>query len=194
MRMRLAPFALLLLSAPLAAQAGAGMGKGQGKMDHDKMMMKDHVMPAVWFKGVAPHTASGSFTMSVKDGKHTLEVSKDFKSTNSPDGFVYLTKDGKVDASALELGELPGGQGGGTFAIPADAKVWEYNTVVVWSKAHNAAVAVAPLHGKMDHDSMMKAHGKMMDHDSMMEMRHEKMMARDSMMKAKHDTGMQQKP
>ncbi|MGB7212021.1 MAG: DM13 domain-containing protein [Gemmatimonadales bacterium] len=168
MRMRLTPLALLLLAAPLAAQAGGGMGMDSGKMDHSKMMMKDHAMPAVAFEGVAPHTAAGTFTMSVKDGKHLLEISKDFTSTGSPDGFVYLTKDGKVDDTALELGELPGGQGGGTFTVPASAKVWEYNTVVVWSKAHHAVVGKAPLHGM----GMMK-HG-------------------DGMMK--HDTGMMKKP
>lgn len=166
MRMRLTPFALLLLAAPLAAQSGTGMDKG--KMDHGKMMMmKDHAMPAVAFEGVAPHTATGTFTMSVKDGKHFVEISKDFKSTGAPDGFVYLAKDANVDASALELGELPGGQGGGTFAVPTDAKVWEYNTVVIWSKAHHAAVAKASLHGsKMMHDSMMKHGGGMMKHDT----------------------------
>ncbi|MGH7590652.1 MAG: DM13 domain-containing protein [Gemmatimonadales bacterium] len=167
MRMRLTSLALLLLAAPLAAQAGAGTGMDKGKMDHDKMMMKDHAMPAVPFEGVAPHTATGTFTMSVKDGKHFIEINKDFKSTGAPDGFVYLTKDGNVDASALELGELPGGQGGGTFPVPTDAKVWEYNTVVIWSKAHHAVVGKAPLHGsKMMHDSMMKKGDGMMKHDT----------------------------
>lgn len=179
MRMRLTPLALLLLAAPLAAQAGAGMGMDKGKMDHGKMMMKDHAMPAVAFEGVAPHTATGTFTMSVKDGKHVIEISKDFKSTGAPDGFVYLTKDGKVDATALELGELAGGQGGGTFPVPADAKVWDFNTVVIWSKAHHAVVGKAPLHGsRMMHDSMMKQGGMMKHGDGMM----------------KHDTGMMKKP
>lgn len=174
MRMRLTPLALLLLAAPLAAQVGAGMGMDKGKMDHGKMMMKDHVMPAVAFEGVAPHTATGTFTMSVKDGQHFVEINKDFKSTGAPDGFVYLTKDGKVDATALELGELAGGQGGGTFAVPTDTKVWEFNTVVIWSKAHHAVVGKAPLHG-----SMMKHGDGMMRHDTGM---------------MKHDTGMMKKP
>ncbi|MFI5235645.1 MAG: DM13 domain-containing protein [Gemmatimonadales bacterium] len=178
MRPTLALLLLVGLTAPLSAQAGQGMAMDQGKM-------MDHAMPSMTFTAVAPHTASGSYQMVVKDNKHWLTISDDFKSTNAPDGFVYLAKDGKVDANALELGQLAGGQGGGSFAVPVDAKVWDYNTVVVWSKAHHAAVATAPLHA-MKHDGMMKHDGKMRSHDTGM------MKKGDGMMK--HDTGMMQKP
>ena len=38
-------------------------------------------------------------------------------------------------------------EGGGTFAVPVDTKVWDFNTVLIWSKAHHAVVGKAPLHG-----------------------------------------------
>lgn len=165
MRMRLTPLALLLCAAPLAAQAGSGMGMSKSaKMD--KMKMMDHAMPAVSFTGVAPHTASGTYQVVVKGDQHWIKVADDFKSTNAPDGFVYLAKDGKVDGSAMELGELKGGQGGGSFEISDPKKAMGYNTVVIWSKAHNAAVATAPLHQMMRHDKMMKHDSAMMSHDT----------------------------
>jgi hypothetical protein len=201
-RTLLPALAALLLAAPLAAQGGMGMAKDKtdkmdhgamGKMDHGQMTMKDHAMPAVAFTGVAPHTASGSYQIVVKDNEHFLKVGDDFRSTGAPDAFVYLAKDGKVDGSALELGQLASPNGGGAFPIPDMKRAAWYNTVVIWSKAHGAAVATAPLHGGMDHGQMMEHHdgmmqqhhqGMMMDHDSMMK-HHDMMMKRDSGMTGK---------
>lgn len=156
------------------------MGMEKGKMDHDKMMMKDRTMPTVAFTAVAPHTASGTYQIVVKDGKHWLKVSDDFTSGGSPDAFVYLAKDGKVDNSAVELGQLAATSGGGSFEIKDPKKLAWYNTVVIFSKAHNLPVATAPIHQMMKHDRMMA-------HDSgMMMKKHDEMMKRDS--------GMMQKP
>lgn len=162
MRMRLTSLALLLLSAPLAAQAGEGMGMGKS----DKMTMKNHAMPAVPFAAMAPHTAAGSYQVVVENDKHSIKLSDDFSVGGAPDAFVYLAKDGKVDASALELGQLTSMSGSSSFTIPDEKKAMEYNTVVIWSKAHGAAIATAPLHQMMRHDRMMKHDSGMMSHDT----------------------------
>ncbi|MGH7594229.1 MAG: DM13 domain-containing protein, partial [Gemmatimonadales bacterium] len=136
---------VLLTVAPLAAQDQMGTEMDKKKMDHGAMAMGDPAMTAVKFTAMAPHRASGSYQMTTVDGKHWIRISDDFTSSGSPDAFVYLAKDGRVDGSSLELGRLAAASGGGSFVIRDAKKAGQYNTVVIYSKAHKLPVAVAPL-------------------------------------------------
>ncbi len=151
----------MFATAPLAAQGSMGMDKD--KMAHGGMGMSDTAMKPVKFMAAAPHMASGSYQMMMVDGKHMLKISDDFTSSGSPDAYVYLAMDGKVDESAMELGRLSTMNGGASFNVRDDKKAMRYNTVVIYSKAHKLPIATAPL---TMHDGMMKHDGMMMNHDT----------------------------
>ena len=80
------------------------------------------------------HNAEGiAYTIPLEDGSNVLRL-EDFRSTNGPDLYVYLS----VDSRASEfhnLGTLKANQGNQNYAIPEGADLSEYNKVLVWCKA-----------------------------------------------------------
>lgn len=75
----------------------------------------------------------------------------EFKVTNGPDLRVLLAKHPTPKTSAdvqggyLEIAKLKGNVGSQNYTLPADVKLSEYRTVVIYCKPFHAVFATAPL-------------------------------------------------
>jgi hypothetical protein len=99
------------------------------------------------------YTVAGRATvLELDDGSRTLRL-EDFRSTNGPDLFVYLTvadeadSDAALDADVVDLGVLRGNIGNQNYAIPADTDLDRYDTVVIWCRRFSSGFGAADLLG-----------------------------------------------
>ena len=117
--------------------------------EEDKMMMdeEDKMMSyAGTFVGVGDgiHDAQGdAYTIPLEDGTNVLRL-ENFKSTNGPDLYVYLSTD-KYASEFISLGELKASSGNQNYGIPDDIDLDEYNQVLIWCKAFGVLFGNAEL-------------------------------------------------
>lgn len=80
------------------------------------------------------HNAEGqSKVIFLDDGREILRL-EDFKSTNGPDLYVYLSTD--IDATDIvNLGKLKANVGNQNYDIPAGTDLEKYNKVLIWCKS-----------------------------------------------------------
>jgi Electron transfer DM13 len=93
------------------------------------------------------NTLTGTF-IGIGDGFHKVDgVAKvipvdsaqilrleNFKATNGPDLYVYLSKD-KSASDFINVGRLKGNVGNQNYEIPAGTDLSKYNTVLIWCRA-----------------------------------------------------------
>ncbi|MGV8107777.1 MAG: DM13 domain-containing protein [Nitrososphaerota archaeon] len=94
------------------------------------------------------NTLTGTF-IGIGDGFHKVEgVAKvipvesgaqilrleNFKATNGPDLYVYLSKD-KSASDFINVGRLKGNVGNQNYEIPIGSDLSTYNTVLIWCRA-----------------------------------------------------------
>ena len=90
------------------------------------------------------HNAEGiAYTIPLEDGSNVLRL-EDFRSTNGPDLYVYLSVDDRA-SEFLDLGTLKANQGNQNYDIPEDADLNEYNRVLIWCKAFDVLFGSAEL-------------------------------------------------
>ena len=118
-------------------------------MKEDEMMMEEKIVPMTYageFIGVGDgiHDAQGdAFTIPIEDGSNVLRL-ENFKSTNGPDLYVYLSTDDKA-SDFVNLGELKASSGNQNYEIPDDTDLSKYNKVLVWCKAFGVLFGSAEL-------------------------------------------------
>lgn len=80
------------------------------------------------------HSAEGqSKVIFLDDGREILRL-EDFKSTNGPDLYVYLSTD--TDATDIvNLGKLKANVGNQNYDIPEGTDLEKYNKVLIWCKS-----------------------------------------------------------
>jgi len=89
------------------------------------------------------HTASGTASIYLLDGKHTLLLDP-FSSQNGPDLKVYLSKD--VGATNyLRLGALQSTMGKQSYSIPSGISLSDYPYVHVWCEQFSVEFARAEM-------------------------------------------------
>ena len=117
-------------------------------------MMTTSEPTIIWtgnFVGVGDgiHDAAGiAKVLSVNDGQsmHKLLRLENFKATNGPDLYVYLSKDPTgIDDGIISLGRLKGNIGNQNYDIPEDASLEEYNYVLIWCKMFSVLFGSADL-------------------------------------------------
>ena len=69
----------------------------------------------------------------VDSGAQILRL-ENFKATNGPDLYVYLSKD-KSASDFINVGRLKGNVGNQNYEIPAGTDLSKYNTVLIWCRA-----------------------------------------------------------
>jgi len=115
------------------------------EMKDDTMMvdeMKDNTMmetiPVSYsgtFVGIGDgiHDAQGkASTIPLDNGAEVLRL-EEFKSTNGPDLYVYLSAD-KTATDFISLGKLKANQGNQNYEIPSEVDLAKYNEVLIWCK------------------------------------------------------------
>ncbi len=80
---------------------------------------------------------------TLADGKSILRL-EDFKSTNGPDVYVYLSTDKKASDS-VNVGRLKGNIGNQNYEIPQDVDLSKYDMVLIWCRAFSVLFGSAEL-------------------------------------------------
>jgi len=90
------------------------------------------------------HNAEGvAKIIQLADGTDILR-SENFKATNGPDLYVYLSTD-KTNAHIVNLGRLKGNIGNQNYLIPAGTDITKYNTTLIWCRAFSVIFGSAQL-------------------------------------------------
>ncbi len=126
----------------------------EGLMQHESSQGAAAVPEAVLagsFVGAGDgiHNADGiAKLLAVHDdqSEHRLLRLEDFRSTNGPDLYVYLSKDAKsVSDGYVDLGRLKSNIGNQNYHIPDDADLAEYSYVLIWCKQFSVLFGYAEL-------------------------------------------------
>ncbi|MBI1828034.1 MAG: DM13 domain-containing protein [Thaumarchaeota archaeon] len=101
--------------------------------DHEKAMAEKESIQGN-FAGGGGHTVTGmTKIVQLEDGSKVLRL-ENFKSTNGPDLFVYLSTDTHA-SDFVSLGALKANNGNQNYNIPEGTDLSKYNTVLIWCKS-----------------------------------------------------------
>ncbi|MGH9923332.1 MAG: DM13 domain-containing protein, partial [Nitrososphaerales archaeon] len=147
----------------MMTQENTMMEKDEDAMmeDQEKMMEKEQEMmmeeqePSTTLTGNfvgagdGIHNAEGvARILAVNDGntEHRILRLENFKSTNGPDLYVYLSKDSRrISDGYIELATLKGNIGNQNYDIPDDVNLEEYSHVLIWCKQFSVLFGYADL-------------------------------------------------
>lgn len=131
------------------------MAKDQTMIDKEKAAMMEKQEPTTTLNGNfvgagdGIHNAEGiAKVLAVNDGQteHRILRLENFKSTNGPDLYVYLSKDSRgISDGYIELGRLKGNIGNQNYRIPHDVNLDEYSHVLIWCKQFSVLFGYADL-------------------------------------------------
>jgi Electron transfer DM13 len=94
------------------------------------------------------HNAQGQAKIiKLSDGSNFLRI-EDFRSTNGPDLYVYLSTD-KGNSDFVNLGRLKGNIGDQNYMIPEGTDLSKYDTVLIWCRAFSVLFGSAELRPMM---------------------------------------------
>ena len=125
------------------------------EMMKDDTMMEEEMMEIIpmsyagAFVGVGDgiHDAQGdAYTIPLEDTSNVLRL-ENFKSTNGPDLYVYLSTDENA-SDFVNLGVLKANSGNQNYEIPDDTDLGKYNKVLIWCKAFGVLFGSAELSTK----------------------------------------------
>jgi electron transfer DM13 len=90
------------------------------------------------------HNAEGDAkVIQLDDGSNILRL-ENFKSTNGPDLYVYLSTD-KAASDFVNIGRLKGNMGNQNYEIPEGTDLSKYDTVLIWCQAFSVLFGSAEL-------------------------------------------------
>jgi hypothetical protein len=90
------------------------------------------------------HNAEGQAkVIKLSDGSNFLRL-EDFRSTNGPDLYVYLSTD-KGNSDFVNLGRLKGNVGDQNYKIPDGTDLSRYDTALIWCQAFSVLFGSADL-------------------------------------------------
>jgi Electron transfer DM13 len=99
------------------------------------------------------HKGEGTASISeLPNGQRVLRLEDDFRVTNGPDLYVYLSGDAAPRSSdqlhasgAFEVGQLKGNVGGQNYQLPADVDLSAFRSVVVYCRRFTTVFSTAEL-------------------------------------------------
>ncbi len=101
--------------------------------------------------GIHKGEGSASIVRSA-DGQWVLRLDDDFRVTNGPDLYVYLSgaiaprsSDELHSAGAFEVAQLKGNVGGQNYALPADLDLSKFRSVVIYCRRFTTVFSTAEL-------------------------------------------------
>ena len=127
-------------------------GTMEKEMMNDDGTMEEQIMESIpmsyvgEFVGVGDgvHDAQGdAYTIPLEDTSNVLRL-ENFKSTNGPDLYVYLSTDENA-SDFVNLGALKANSGNQNYKIPDDTDLSKYNKVLIWCKAFGVLFGSAEL-------------------------------------------------
>ena len=136
-------------ASPLLYNTEIGESIPSSSVMEEKMMEEKYLIYEGVFVGVNDgiHNTEGqSRTIQLDDGREILRL-EDFKSTNGPDLYVYLSTD-KEATDFVNLGRLKANVGNQNYEIPEGTNLGKYNKVLIWCKAFSVLFGSAELTAK----------------------------------------------
>lgn len=126
----------------------------EGEMTKDDSMMKDEEVMTEdkmvdlrgTFAGAGDgiHDASGTARiLHLEDGSAVLRL-EDFRVTNGPDLFVYLSTD-RTASDYVDLGMLKANSGNQNYELPDGVDLSKYDNVIIWCKSFSVYFGGAQL-------------------------------------------------
>lgn len=115
----------------------------EAMMEEETMISMDY---SGTFVGVGDgvHDAQGQArVLHLDDGTELLRL-ENFKSTNGPDLYVYLSTDTKA-TEFVNLGKLKANIGNQNYEVPQDIDLEKYNKVLIWCNAFSVLFGSAEL-------------------------------------------------
>ena len=92
------------------------------------------------------HNAEGNAKIiQLSNGAGSVLRLEDFKSTNGPDLYVYLSTDKGTATDFVNLGRLKGNIGNQNYDIPKRTDLSKYDTVLIWCRAFSVLFGSAEL-------------------------------------------------
>lgn len=130
----------------LMEEKDGGMVDKGDSMTKDEPAMADKEISGN-FVGVGDgiHDASGVAKVIATNGNSALRL-EDFRSTNGPDLYVYLSTD-KQASDFVDLGRLKGNIGNQNYNIPDGIDLSKCDTVLIWCKQFSVLFGSAELAG-----------------------------------------------
>lgn len=116
----------------------------EGLMQETAEQQQPQIIAKGTFTGLAGHKGEGTATLLKIGEGYYVRFEEDFETTNGPDLFVYLGKDGAY-APEARLASLKGNVGSQNYEIPASIDVRQYDEVWVWCRAFSVPFAKAIL-------------------------------------------------
>ncbi len=113
---------------------------------NQEMMVQKMMTSSGSFIGVGDgiHDAEGrAFVLLLDDGTKFLRF-EDFKATNGPDLYVYLSTDNQA-SDFVNLGRLKANMGNQNYEIPSEVNLSKYSNVLIWCKAFSVLFGSAEL-------------------------------------------------
>ena len=110
------------------------------------MMVQEMTTSSGNFIGVGDgiHDAEGNaFVLSLDDGTRFLRF-EDFKATNGPDLYVYLSTDEQA-SDFVNLGRLKANMGNQNYEIPSEVDLSKHSNVLIWCQAFSVLFGSAEL-------------------------------------------------
>ncbi|HEY8140434.1 MAG TPA: DM13 domain-containing protein [Nitrososphaera sp.] len=126
-------------------QDGGMIDKGDSMTEDEPAMADKEISGKFVGVGDGIHDASGLAKVIPIDGSSVLRL-EDFRSTNGPDLYVYLSVD-KEATDFVDLGRLKGNIGNQNYDIPEGTDLSKYDTVLVWCKQFSVLFGSAELAG-----------------------------------------------
>jgi hypothetical protein len=90
------------------------------------------------------HNAEGLAKVIVLDEGNSILRLENFRATNGPDLYVYLSTD-KSASDFVSLGRLKGNIGNQNYEIPEGTELSKYDTVLIWCRAFSVLFGSAEL-------------------------------------------------
>ncbi len=90
------------------------------------------------------HDAQGVASVLVQDDGSYLLRLEEFRSTNGPDLYVYLSTDKGID-DFVSLGNLKANRGDQNYEIPAGTDIEQHDHVLIWCKPFSVLFGSAQL-------------------------------------------------
>ncbi len=114
-------------------------------METESMDVQEMTKSSGTFVGVGDgiHDAAGdAMVLSIDETKYLRF--ENFKSTNGPDLYVYLSADEQA-SDYVSLGRLKANMGNQNYEIPSDINLAKYNKVLIWCQAFSVLFGSAEL-------------------------------------------------
>jgi len=114
-------------------------------MEAESMDVQEMTKSSGIFVGVGDgiHDATGDAMVLSIDDTQYLRF-ENFKSTNGPDLYVYLSTDEQA-SDYVSLGKLKANMGNQNYEIPSDVDLAKYSKVLIWCQAFSVLFGSAEL-------------------------------------------------